>query len=322
MLKEFKGNCPSNVSKDAKYSLRHYENKLGIGLVYEFQDEEIWRPVNHQHPKLVEMVDNIKTEVSGFSGGPFYINEFRQVIVPSGKPITYYYAGEYHEDLEFVVDDYTLTGKPQKLNGDELYPGDKWDGPHPGIPYILEAGGRDVRYEYKINDVRTRRVKLSKRVGIDKALETAKIIATVKGQEGGRFYINEHRVMFTPVENNHGWEYIYIGTLKDEDPWFEKGDHEFLDVLEEVQNDSKTRSDGEYILLKNYLADFFPNIGESVLKKLIVYVLKNKFITLGHINNILEVNSISEEQFEQIMNFFSENGLNIIKEKLSDYEDN
>jgi len=322
MLKKFIGNCPSNVSKDAKYSLRHFQNELGVGLVYEFEDEEIWRPVNHQHPKLVEMVDTIKTEVNGASGGQFYINEFRQVIVPAGESITNYYAGEYHEDLEFIVDEYTLTGKPINLNGNKLFPGDTWEGPHPGIPYILEAGGKDIRYEYDLTEDRTRRVKLSKKVGTENASQTAKKIASVKGPQGGRFYINEHRSMFTPLESNNGWGYIYIGQLNDKDPWFEKGDYEYLDVLEEVHNDSKTRSDGEYILLTNYLADFFPNIGESVLKKIIVYVLKNKFITLGQINNILGVNSISEEQFEQIMNLFSENGLNIIKEELSDYEDN
>src|SRR5947207_15844923 len=59
----FPGNCPKNVSKDAKYGIK--SNKKGgmaVGLTYCTDDDEIWHPTTEAHPELAEMVSAIKTE--------------------------------------------------------------------------------------------------------------------------------------------------------------------------------------------------------------------------------------------------------------------
>ena len=50
----------------------------------------------------------------------------------------------------------------------------------------------------------------------------AKRISEVKGWTGGRFYINEWRQMFAPVNSANGLDYVYIGYLDSEEPWFLK----------------------------------------------------------------------------------------------------
>jgi hypothetical protein len=46
-------------------------------------------------------------------------------------------------------------------------------------------------------------------------------IATVRGYQGGRFYVDEQRAIFTPVEgaDGNGLEYIYCGQI-DRAAWF------------------------------------------------------------------------------------------------------
>lgn len=40
-----------------------------------------------------------------------------------------------------------------------------------------------------------------------------------KEMEGGPFYVNEFRTIFGPVDREDGLNYVFIGTLNDEDPW-------------------------------------------------------------------------------------------------------
>lgn len=59
-LVRFEGNCPRNVSKDAKYSVQYDSGKHVIGIVYRSTEGEKWYPVSGDHPELVEMVNNVK----------------------------------------------------------------------------------------------------------------------------------------------------------------------------------------------------------------------------------------------------------------------
>jgi hypothetical protein len=52
------------------------------------------------------------------------------------------------------------------------------------------------------------------------AAEAARTIEAVRSRAGGRFYVNEHGAVFTPVSGNEGGiDYVFCGTI---DPmrWF------------------------------------------------------------------------------------------------------
>src|SRR5207249_4929629 len=110
------------------------------------------------------------------------------------------------------------------LDGRELEPGDTWTGPHPGIPYVLKAGGDDVYYVKETRPNVTRQIHLSdpEHAGPAAAKEFARRIQQVKGWAGGRFYVNEWREIFTPLTSPDGLRYVYIGHLELDEPWFSK----------------------------------------------------------------------------------------------------
>jgi hypothetical protein len=219
----FTGNCPSNVSKDAKYSVRLQNGKTVIGLVYRADQGEQWHAATESHGALAEMVNAVKVAHGGQPNGPFYINEYRQVIVPAGSEATYYLAGEYHQHVFFDFEGKVLSGDAKNLEGVRINAGDRWVGPHPGIPYVLTANGVDVYYELSPRPNVTRKVSLSAAVGKEDAASMAARVRGVKGFGGGRFYINEWRQMFAPVtRNGSGLEYLYIGELLRDEPWFPK----------------------------------------------------------------------------------------------------
>lgn len=220
MLTKYDGNWPGNVSKDAKYSVRQEAGVYVVGMLYKTEEREKWKPTTDKHPRLVEMVNLVKTQSNGSPGGPFYINEWHQVIVPVGKPVTYYYAGDYQPDLEFEFEGKIITGKPQDFDGAPLQPGCKWFGPHAGIPYVLAAGGRDIYYEKTVRPKVTKEDRLSDHVGAEKAAALALKIVAVAGFSGGTFYINEHRQLFKPMTKGSTVEYLYVGALPPDAPWF------------------------------------------------------------------------------------------------------
>lgn len=210
----FEGNWPAVVNRDAKYSVRSETGKYVVGIEYRTADGEKWYPTSDSHEKLVDMVNRVKVSVNGVPGGSFYINEYRNVIVPAGSPVIYYFAGSYTEDLVFDFEGLRISGKPFRLDGTPLNPGDPWEGPHQGIPYKLKAGARDISFEKEIRPNVTREFILSSFVGEDAAKKIAAKISAVIGFQGGRFYINEFRQLFT------GMPYRYIGALESEDLWF------------------------------------------------------------------------------------------------------
>lgn len=218
----FMGNCPSNVSKDAKYTVRLEDGEYVVGLYFRSPDGELWYPTSGEHSELVEMVNEIKTHFNGSPGGAFYINEYRQVIVPAGDEGHYYFAGEYEQQLTFEFEGKIISGDAKDLDGNALEPGDLWEGPHAGIPYILKAGGKDIYYRYWVRPNVEREVHLSDVIGRKKAEAFAKNIAKIKGFEGGRFYVNEFRHIFIPKEGDYGMEYRYVGRIEDMNEWFPK----------------------------------------------------------------------------------------------------
>ncbi len=221
----FEGNCPRRVSKDAKYSIRSgtgVNRGPVVALTYESQEDERWYATTDDHPELVNMVNQVKLSCGLSPNGAFYVNEYKQVIVPTARSEDYYLAGTYEKPLRFDFDGKILSGEPVDLGGFPLSPGATWTGPHPGIPYILNAGGSDISYTC------TRSVKggkiektlrLSKVIGDSRAAMAASVVRAAKGFSGGRFFVNEFRTMFAPVNEGNNWRYVYIGRL-DLQNWF------------------------------------------------------------------------------------------------------
>lgn len=224
---KYEGNCPKRVNKDAKYSVRTGsgpDKGPVIMLTYAAQEGEKWYAATDQHPELVNMVNRVKTSLGLQPNGAFYINEYKQVIVPTAASEDYYLAGTYGKPLRFDFDGMVLSGDAMNLEGMPLSPGDKWDGPHPGIPYKLKAGGNDISYTISrvvVGGTRTREYSLSAIIGPERARITTSQITAVKGTAGGRVFVNEFQEMFAPVNEKAQWEYVYIGKL-DLDYWFPK----------------------------------------------------------------------------------------------------
>lgn len=218
---EFVGNCPKNVAKETKYSVRFEKGDYVVGIHYQASDDEIWRPTSHEHPELVAMVNEIKLYFNGAPGGPFYINEFKQVIVPVANEADYYYAGEYHQPLVFEFDGQIISGEALDLDGNPLKMGDPWPGPHPGIRYVLAAGCKDIYYEYVPRPGVIKRVRLSRAIGVERAKKVAVEIGRVKGSSGGRFYVNEFCSAFAPKNTDYGIDYLFVQEIDLAD-WFPK----------------------------------------------------------------------------------------------------
>jgi hypothetical protein len=213
-LTPFIGNTPGNVNKDAKYSIKRDQGKWVVELLFRLSHLEKTLLATHEHPVLVGMVNLVKENVVGQPGGAFYINEFGQVIVPGAGD--YYYAGSYDEVLRFKFEDGIISSAPPA----NLRPGDHWDGPHVGIPYVLCAGAKDIKYERRSGQ-RIMTELLSLYAGEAQALALARRLARHKGSDGGRIYINERREFFAPIQGDTHIEYRYLGQLGD-DPWFPK----------------------------------------------------------------------------------------------------
>lgn len=220
-LTTYEGNCPKLVSRDGKYTVKFYNGEYVIGIVYESDDGELWYPVNEKHSNLVEMVNKVKNNVAGSPGGAFYINEHKQVIVPTTVDSKYYLAGEYNIPLQFVFENHLISGDAIDLDGTPLSPGDVWKGPHVGIPYVLTAGAKNIRYEYEPRPQVKRRVQLSNFQSPETVRNICKMISEYKGGAGGRFYINEFLHIFAPI-NDVELDYLYIGKLESIDDWFPK----------------------------------------------------------------------------------------------------
>lgn len=215
----FTGNCPRNVSKDAKYSVRSGPKGPVVGLLYCTADDERWHMSTEAHPELVERVNAAKTAHGGAANGPFYINEFKQVIVPVGETSQYYLAGRYDQPLRFEFEGRTISGEPIGADGRRLRPGDTWEGPHAGIPYVLSAGGNDVYYRTWPRPDVEKQVKLSVVRGKATAEQMARLLSALKGPGGGRFYVNEFGCVFSPVSRPDSLDYIYFGQI-DLGSWF------------------------------------------------------------------------------------------------------
>jgi hypothetical protein len=230
------GVWPQNVSKLAKYGVRFLEGDWKITVLYDAGAGLRYLAVEGGEADLPCHINAVKTMFQDTPGGAFYVNEYRHVIVPvkgdaSSVGSHYYYVCRLDGDFVFEFEGQPLTTRPVCPDGKMLNHGDRWIGPRPGVPYVLAAGGGDIYYETPaltddnppaIRPMMTRRVQLSKVLG-NKTLLAKAVgpIASLRGHQGGRFYVNEHGAMFTPVEagDGNGIDYVYCGQV-DRTAWF------------------------------------------------------------------------------------------------------
>jgi hypothetical protein len=216
MAPSYPGLIPSNVNKDAKYSVvSRPAGGMEIRLIYRVTARERELLTTDRHDALVAMVNQVKIEETAQPGGAFYINEYFDVLVPT-QAGGCSYAGTYEKLLEFDFEGGIIS--PQPPEG--LQPGEPWPGPHVGIRYTLTAGGNDIKYWQQVRPGRIQEHRLSDHVGQPAAAQLANRLRQVKGLEGGRVYINEVGEFFAPIDDGDGTvSYVYLGPLED-DPWF------------------------------------------------------------------------------------------------------
>ena len=229
----YRGLWPKNVSKLAKYTVGFVDGQWRVTVGYDIGDGLRFLAVEGGDTGLATLVNGVKKAVANQPGGAFYINEFRHVLVPvkSGSTSEYYYAGRADEDFVFDFEGKPLTTRPVNSNGRPLRPGEKWRGPRPGIPYVLAAGGNDIYYETPalteadppaVRPNMTRQVRLSRVLADRGGLARAtKLVSDLRGHQGGRFYVNEHGAIFTPVAagDGNGLDFIFCGPI-DRSEWF------------------------------------------------------------------------------------------------------
>ena len=120
---------------------------------------------------------------------------------------------------KFEFEGKIISGEPVDLDGNSISPGDDWYGPHVGIPYVLCAGGNDIRYKIRPRPNVIKEIKLSNVIGKESAKSVAEKIRSLKGYEGGKFYVNELCSIFAPIQADEELKYVYIGKL-DLQRWF------------------------------------------------------------------------------------------------------
>jgi hypothetical protein len=226
----YRGVWPQNVAKLAKYAIRFLGGEWKITVLYEAGEGLRYLAVEGGEAELPEIVNSVKTVLASQPGGTFYVNEYHHVLVPvagdpgSGVGSLYYYAGRLDGEFRFEFEGQPLTTKPIRPDGTALKEGEAWVGPRPGIPYVLAAGAQDIYYETPAltdTDPPTLRPSMTRRVQLSKILadraQTARAvapIASIRGYQGGRFYVNEHGAMFTPVGAGDGNGLNYISPLQ------------------------------------------------------------------------------------------------------------
>ena len=232
----YRGPWPGNVSKLAKYAVRFTDGEWKVTVLYDAGDGLRFLAVDGGGAAIAKQVNAVKSAARDQPGGAFYVNEYRHIIVPvaadaaTGLQSVYHYAGRFNGDFLFEFEQSMLSTRPIDREGRPLKPGETWIGPRPGIPYVLAAGAKDVYFETPAltdDDPPSVRPSMTRRVMLSKVLrdpiaaaETARKISAIRSHTGGRFYVNEHGAMFTPVtEAGAGISYIFCGQLE-MDKWF------------------------------------------------------------------------------------------------------
>ena len=154
-------------------------------------------------------------------GGPFLVNEWKQVLKPAQGDEGFrevYFLGEFpHLHFEF-----TFRGTVfDNASGDGLSPGDEWTHPEVGMRYKYDLSAGTISREIVTWDdyaaVHETETLGSPSPSLLHALGRAR-----PGRGAGRLYVNEHGIVFLPAANEAPTP-VYVTRIDvGTDPWFNK----------------------------------------------------------------------------------------------------
>jgi hypothetical protein len=207
----YKGNCPSGTLPTASYILRFKRKHHVVALCDRTSGAPRWFDSIDDHPSLVAMVLAAFRACEASLDNAFYINEYQQVLVPSGSARCIL-AGEYPGTLHF-------ENGTRQWSADvvSVRPGDQWPGPPVGMPYVLDRSNGDIYYRSAGG---TGRVLLSTAVGSVNARAVTSSLCSALGQVHSHpFLVNERSHTFAPTRSAKT-PYVYLGRIDVSSAWF------------------------------------------------------------------------------------------------------
>lgn len=211
---EWLGYAPATI-RAHKYAVR-YHPKLGRRVACVIPDRERDAEVT-----LFSRVPHPEIESRIPDGGPFFVNEWKQVLKPvlGGEGFReVLYLGEF-PDLRFR---FSFRDRVfDNAASDGLRPGDEWKHQEVGMRYKYDLSVGTISREIiswedfaAVYETETLEITAS---GLLSAFARAR-----PGRRAGRFYVNEHGLAFLPRTEGARMP-VFVGRVDIEsDPWFEK----------------------------------------------------------------------------------------------------
>ena len=159
---------------------------------------------------LVQSINQLKIVYSGRAGGAFRINEFGQVIVPTGVggAASAYCAGVATGTLTFEYPD----GGTFELTGNGLSPGDNWTRPVVALRYTIHADDT-LSFEHSPDTNTRERLRLGTKQSL---ASTARL---VRGQTVFALLVNDQRAALVKCPPEWQAKYCCCISL---DAWFQE----------------------------------------------------------------------------------------------------
>lgn len=167
---------------------------------------------------LANSVARVQLRFNGREGGSFTINEWGQVIVPSGEgDRRRYLAGVLRGSWSLVAPD-DVNGRVSLEDDDGLECGDPWDRPYVGLPYHLSKRG----YIYFVHRSPGKDVL---RYPPYQDTDLINAIREIRPWGAVKFIVNSFGLVLTKRPsrgqlNEENWDPVYVGRI-DYERWFE-----------------------------------------------------------------------------------------------------
>ena len=215
---------PISPGQDSRFSIRHNPHQGNQWWVYYKPQGSDPIPADADHAELVARVNRLKTNEGNAAGGPFSINEHRQVIARMKAPAGYTGHAVHVVDVsDGAVYSYSpvITFQNGALRPDASPPeGTPWPGPLCGTSYTFPMTGAVRPPSNLPDDIRIEidgtNVQLSSHCGIHPyppaSGPLASFLAALRRQlsDGGRFRVNEIGRAFCSDEDTGN---LFIGTI-------------------------------------------------------------------------------------------------------------
>ena len=208
-------------SKQSKYAIRQWRGKWRVSVEFHKMHKKstLYTPDGQE---IVKAIHKVSFEM-GFRqlGGSFYVTEYKEIIKPVtvDDAVEYYFIGRF-PGLKFIFR--TNSGLIDNSDDSDLELGDDYPYPPVGMRYnfsferreiwgkkiIVKEWEREEIHHFLDNETEVKRL--------------TKLIYDATGKTSGRFYVNEHGLVFVPVNTYNGRvKYIYVTTLEiSNEKWF------------------------------------------------------------------------------------------------------